>query len=178
MSTLNITCPVIPGNPAATEIFWTRKSDHERWNNSQLIILNVSKTDDAEYTCTVFNEMIPTVGETTKTAKTSKFHLNVFFPAFIKLFSESGKYSREDIVVNETQEVTFSCAAEANPASDITIRSPQNKTIAMVYKTNTLHSKITNLSCISAGEYICTCSNNYTNGHPSISKLTLIVRCK
>ncbi|XP_053388701.1 nephrin-like, partial [Mercenaria mercenaria] len=98
-------------------------------------------------------------------------------PAVIRIFSEFRKDSREAIVVNETEEVSFICAAEANPASDLTIRSPQDKQIAMVANTNTLIHTLQNTSCLNAGEYTCTCRNNYTYGHVSSSKLVLIVRC-
>ncbi|XP_060607688.1 hemicentin-1-like [Ruditapes philippinarum] len=176
-SQLETLCPVVDGNPSNSRVTWSKLSDETQWNNRQLFIKNVSRADDANYTCSVI-EMHPTIGRSSKIERRKSFHLNVFFPSEINTFTISTISSGRTFVVNRTQNPSFECIAEANPTSDLKIKSPWGGFIIEVSKTNIAHHTLHNASFKDAGEYICTGKNNYTRGSPSQSKLILIVKSR
>ncbi|XP_060600196.1 nephrin-like [Ruditapes philippinarum] len=178
-SQLETFCPVINGNPSDSTVLWSRLNDEHRWNSRLLLIKNVSRTDDTDYTCSVITHMFPTIGSSLKVESKTSFHLNVFFSSEIKTFSVSKiNIFKRTFVINERENASFECIAEANPPSDLTIENQRGDIILMVPKSNIARNTLHNASYVDAGEYICTGWNNYTRGLPTKSMLTLIVRTK
>ncbi|XP_060580181.1 nephrin-like [Ruditapes philippinarum] len=177
-SQLETLCPVVDGNPSYSTVTWSRQSDENRWNNRLLFIKNVSRADDANYTCSVITEMHPTIGRFSKIERRQSFHLNVFFPSEINTFTISTVSSGRTFEVNRTQNPSFECIVEANPTSDLKIMSPWGDYIVEVSNSNIAHHTLHNASFKDAGEYICTGRNNYTRGSPLQSKLILIVKSR
>ncbi|XP_060605523.1 synaptogenesis protein syg-2-like, partial [Ruditapes philippinarum] len=176
-SDLNETCQVQKGNPTKESVSWTRISDDKNWKNSQLIITNVSRADDTNYTCTLRSTIIPTIGDETLTIRSKTIHLNVFFSSEIKHFTVVKDKSSGTFIVNQRDEVSLECTAEANPVSILSIYNTHGKRIWTVKNRNVLLYSINNASFENAGKYKCEGRNNYTKDKPSVSELTMIVKC-
>ncbi|XP_060581414.1 carcinoembryonic antigen-related cell adhesion molecule 5-like [Ruditapes philippinarum] len=177
-SDLKVICRVQEGNPTEDSVSWTRISDDKNWKNSQLIITNVSRADDTKYTCTLRSTIIPTIGDETLTLRNKTIHLNVFFSSEIKHFTVVKKKSSGTFIVNQTDEVSLECTAEANPASILSIYNTRGKSISTVKNRNLLLYSISNASFENAGKYKCEGRNNYTKDKPSVSELIMVVKCK
>ncbi|XP_060568867.1 uncharacterized protein LOC132727411 [Ruditapes philippinarum] len=176
-SQLETVCPVVYGNPSTSIVTWSRQGEESLSNNRLLFIKNVSRADNAMYTCSVITEMFPTIGTDLKAERRNSFHLNVFFPSEINKFTISTVSSGRTFLVNETQKPYFECIAEANPPSDLNIKSPRGDYIIEVSQSNIArHTFLRNATYKDAGEYICSGRNNYTTDSPSQSKLILIVK--
>ncbi|XP_060565354.1 nephrin-like [Ruditapes philippinarum] len=176
-SDLNVICRVQKGNPTEESVSWTRISDDKNWKNSQLIIANVSRADDTQYTCTLRSTIIPTIGHETLTIRSKTIHLSVFFSSEIKHFTVVKDKSSGTFIVNQRDEVSLECTAEANPVSDLSIYNTSGKRISSVKNRNVLLYSINNASYENAGKYKCEGRNNYTKDKPSVSELTMIVKC-
>ena len=61
-SYLTVNCTTTPGNPAQTSYRQTRSTDNWSQDGKTLNLLNVTKGDAVEYTCTAWNVMTPTEG--------------------------------------------------------------------------------------------------------------------
>ena len=81
-------------------------------------------------------------------------------------------------VINELDDASFECIADANPSSDLTIKNPDGFKIFKVSNSNIARYTLRNATYFHAGEYTCSGRNNYTRGLPSSSILVLIVKCK
>ncbi|XP_060605809.1 hemicentin-1-like [Ruditapes philippinarum] len=176
-SDLKVKCRVQKGNRTKDSLSWTRISDDKNWQNSQLIITNVSRADDTKYTCTLRSTVIPTIGDETLTIRSKTIHLNVFFSSEIKHFTVIKNKSSGTFIVNQTDEVSLECIAEANTASNLSIYNKRGKRISTVINRNVLLYSIHNASYENAGKYKCEGRNNYTKDKPSVSELTIIVKC-
>ncbi|XP_060565353.1 nephrin-like [Ruditapes philippinarum] len=176
-SDLNETCRVQKGNPTTESVSWTRISDGNTWKNSVLIITNVSRADDTHYTCTLRSTIIPTIGDETLIIRSKTIHLNVFFSSEIKHFTVVKNKSSGTFIVNQRDEVSLECTAEANPASDLSIYNTRDSMILTVKNRNVLLYSINNASFENAGKYKCEGRNIYTKDKPSVSELTMIVKC-
>ncbi|XP_060589338.1 hemicentin-1-like [Ruditapes philippinarum] len=176
-SQLETVCPVVYGNPSTSIVTWSRQGEASLSNNRLLFIKNVSRADNAMYTCSVITEMFPTIGTDLKAERRNSFHLNVFFPSEINKFTISTVSSGRTFLVNETQKPYFECIAEANPPPDLKIKSPRGDYIIEVSQSNIArHTFLRSATYKDAGEYICSGRNNYTTDSPSQSKLILIVK--
>jgi hypothetical protein len=72
-----MSCPVVTGNPSKTEFNWTSQDGQLISEKQILSITNVSRNDDMQYTCTVFNTMTPTGLPSVQGVNNESFHLNV-----------------------------------------------------------------------------------------------------
>ncbi|XP_052238399.1 carcinoembryonic antigen-related cell adhesion molecule 5-like [Dreissena polymorpha] len=73
-------CLFNPGNPEQTYFRWTRSTNTNTWKvqtDQTLVINNVTRSDDGNYTCQVYNMLNPTVGTSENRTDEKWFLLNV-----------------------------------------------------------------------------------------------------
>jgi hypothetical protein len=76
-SHFNLSCPVNPGNPHDTNIYWSASDNILQSVTKILSFHNVSRKHDMIYTCTVSNIMKPTDSNEVKGINSEDFHLIV-----------------------------------------------------------------------------------------------------
>ena len=77
-SNLTVTCQVKQGNPTEESISWARTNGFKKWRGKYLLINNVSRADDTNYTCILTTRIRPTFGDEAVIVNNRTFHLNVF----------------------------------------------------------------------------------------------------
>ncbi|XP_053388265.1 hemicentin-1-like isoform X2 [Mercenaria mercenaria] len=175
-ASLNITCPVLHGNPDVLAVHWTRDGDDRLWHKQHLVIQTVLRNDSMMYTCTVNNTMEPTVGDLTDGRTSKQFHLNVLYKASVVDFSVDGYHGHNPVTIDENTTVKFRCNIDSNPKSTITIyfmdlilKTTEDDALALVYMRQFA-------GCLHAGVYVCTGMNEYNYVEPSKKYLTLNVK--
>lgn len=176
-SLLKVLCPYSPGNPPETNFKWTRENDEKQWNERELSIYNISRTDATNYTCSVTNLMKPTNAPELYGKTSVSFFLNVLYKSSVSSFYVKGFENRDTVTVNEGSVVTFNCVIKSNPASDITLTF-RSQSIKRQSSSNRLTHTLPNATCFGAGAYTCEGMNRYNDGQPSKTDLKLFVQCK
>ncbi|XP_060579800.1 kin of IRRE-like protein 2 [Ruditapes philippinarum] len=76
---VELSCPVINGNPNKTSVLWTRTKDELLWFGAVVTLKNISRTDSTTYTCRVNNTMISTGGFIAEGIISKTIELNVLY---------------------------------------------------------------------------------------------------
>ncbi|XP_045187686.2 hemicentin-1-like [Mercenaria mercenaria] len=176
-SSFTVMCPYTSGNPASTVIRWIRENDVRQWNNQDLMLYNVSRTDDMQYVCMVTKIMKPTKGPKIYGNSSASFHLNVMYKSSISSFLVPGFENQNIITVDEGTDVTFNCLADANPKSEMTLFF-MSTFIETWSSTDPFTHILRNVTYLESGIYICAGQNKYNRGQPSTRNISLLVRCR
>ncbi|XP_060574915.1 hemicentin-1-like [Ruditapes philippinarum] len=135
---VQLTCPITPGNPAATSFKWTRASDNKRWFNGSFTIHKVSRNDTMTYTCMANNTMVMT-GNINRIGSSSKSTLlKVLYPPSIDSikFEHSELTNRisvaTTIYVIENETYTLICEASSNPEPSYKWTGMKSSTISTI----------------------------------------------
>lgn len=176
-SSLNISCKVRSSNPNITDVVWTRDANDWEKHLNPLILWNISRNDSMNYTCTMKNKMIPTIGKEEEGQDNESFHLNVWYKATVMNFLVQGHEYENPVVSNETTTVRFYCDIDSNPGSITKIISPNGTELWSACSNNVSYSHVLS-SCLDRGNYTCSGINKYNHGKPGNDSLSLLVNCK
>ncbi|XP_053373002.1 nephrin-like, partial [Mercenaria mercenaria] len=171
---LNVSCPVIPGNPSLATFRWIRNSDSREWTSKILYLEKSTRADATIYKCEARNRMTPIGSELQYGEDNGIFYLNVLYQTTVTSFYIAHE-GQTLVTVNEHGvDIKITCEVDSNPASTIKITfggeilQEQTNIMALSYTLN-------DVTCLQAGVYTCEGYNEY--GQPSIMNVTLFVRC-
>ncbi|XP_060587314.1 hemicentin-1-like isoform X1 [Ruditapes philippinarum] len=179
-SNLNVTCQIQRGNPTTEIISWTRPSDSKNWWNSRLTITNVSRADDTNYTCTLQNTIIPTIGGKTLAITSRTIHLNVVYKALILKYSVLNSGAHDSVTVAENETVSLQCEIEGNPTPTCEIYNEHNSDMehhikySHYYATCFINFKA---SCLHFGVYKCKGANVINTPGYTEKTINIFVEC-
>ncbi|XP_060559287.1 hemicentin-1-like [Ruditapes philippinarum] len=179
-SNLNVTCQVQRGNPSYQNISWTRPSDSKNWKDSRLTITNVSRADDTNYTCTLQNIIIPTIGDKTMTVTSRTIRLNVLYKANVLNYSVWNSNTHDSVTVTENETVGLQCEIEGNPTPTCEIYNEHNSDTEhhIKYSPNYATCSINfTASCLHFGVYKCKGANLINNSGYTEKTITIFVEC-
>ncbi|XP_060576315.1 hemicentin-1-like [Ruditapes philippinarum] len=172
---LNFSCSVTHGNPKKTVFLWTSER-HMTWSSQYLTIRNISRDDDMNYNCSVYNIMTPTGKSPVKGTDSKMIHLSVQYSATIKDFYVNGYKSVRNVTATEYDNVTFICNIDSKPISNTSLRLTTDKTLVWTYS-NVLSFTLGSAKCIDSGTYFCFGKNEHNIGVGSTKQLNLFIRC-
>ncbi|KAH3735588.1 hypothetical protein DPMN_042124, partial [Dreissena polymorpha] len=160
-------CLFNPGNPEQTYFRWTRSTNTNTWKvqtDQTLVINNVTRSDDGNYTCQVYNMLNPTVGTSENRTDEKWFLLNVLYGAENMTFSTDVVPGTDRLSVSENTKVAMTCKLDSNPGSFMNI-SKGGEVLRTVTNTKMLSHQL-NGKCEDAGVYTCV-GHNHHPGSPS-----------
>ncbi|XP_048236879.1 lachesin-like [Haliotis rufescens] len=159
-SNVSLNCTVKGGNPAPTTFTWYHGDVVLKSGADQIYTLDrVARSNQGKYRCTADNGISPPGQANVK--------VTVHYPPFVHMDGTRR-------VVNESDDLTIHCAAEANP--EVTSIVWTKKGVGGFISANgTLHIK--NIRKTDAGVYVCTATNTVTpcRGKPQKKRSSLSV---
>ncbi|XP_060606558.1 hemicentin-1-like [Ruditapes philippinarum] len=174
---LNISCPVIRGNPNNTQIKWTTSMEiGEKWLTQFLVISNVSRKHDMEYICTVNNTMASTFEPVETGLDSESFHLTIEYKSAVKAFFIDGYYQQTNITVNESDNLLFRCHIESKPISTTSIHFESGEALD-VSQSNDISYNIRSVACQQAGIYVCSGRNKHNGQDMAKQTLFISINC-
>ncbi|XP_060594068.1 uncharacterized protein LOC132748462 isoform X2 [Ruditapes philippinarum] len=175
-STLNVSCPVTPGNPAATNVSWTTNENKIISTSKELYIHQIKRKDDGFYKCLAVNKMNPSCENETEGEVSRSFHLNVVYKTTVTSLYVKGKHGLDPVTLRENDSLELVCQTESNPKSSITIYFKDVILISQSNVNTLTYSKAT-ASCSNDGIYTCVGRNIHNEKDPSRNHLTLHILC-
>ncbi|XP_052803219.1 hemicentin-1-like [Mya arenaria] len=171
-SNFSIYCNVSLGNPRETFVTWISDSDAEVEKAGQLInFLNISRTDEGNFTCIARNRMKPTGCAEEDGVDKQQFYVDVQYKARIQRFAALSA------TVNHTEELSFVCDIDSDPPASVSIMSTNGTTLHFTRGNNQLRYR-KNSSCLDDnGNFTCTSENKHNGGSPESRNVTVDVRC-
>ncbi|XP_060589340.1 nephrin-like [Ruditapes philippinarum] len=173
--TLNFSCSVTHGNPKETVFLWTSEG-HMTWSSQYITIRNISRDDDMNYNCSVYNIMTPTGQSPVKGTDSKMWHLSVDYYATIKEFFVHGYKSEHNVTTTEYDNVTFICDIDSKPISNTSLRFTTDTSLVWTHS-NMLSYTLGSAKCTDAGTYSCFGKNKHNIGVGSTKQLNLFIRC-
>ncbi|XP_060576316.1 receptor-type tyrosine-protein phosphatase epsilon-like [Ruditapes philippinarum] len=146
------------------------------WSSQYLTISNISRDDDMNYNCSVYNIMTPTGKSPVKGTDSKMFHLSVEYKATIKDFFVNGYKSRRNVTINENDNATFICDVDSKPVSNTSLQLRTAKNFVW-NDSNSLNHTLGPANCTDAGSYFCIGKNKHNIGAGSTEQLNLFVKC-
>ncbi|WAR05523.1 hypothetical protein MAR_020892 [Mya arenaria] len=117
-------CLYTPGNPPTVDFEWTRSGTNVSWiiqKTHNLTILNVQRSDEANYTCKVSSVLQPTLSSVTTTQyDTATFYLDVLYGAE-NLILHLNNVSHESVEIEEHSSNHFRCLLESDPGAEMSL---------------------------------------------------------
>ncbi|XP_060591904.1 hemicentin-1-like [Ruditapes philippinarum] len=172
---LNFSCSVTHGNSKETVFLWTSER-HMTWSSQYITIRNISRDDDMNYNCSVYNIMTPTGKSPVKGTDSKMWHLSVEYSATIKDFYVNGYKSERNVTSTEYDNVTFICDIDSKPISNTSLRFTTDKTLVWTHS-NMLSFTLSSAKCTDSGTFFCFGKNKHNIGVGSTKQLNLFIRC-
>lgn len=169
---LSVTCQSNPGNPNATNFYWTKVNNSAfRQNKPTLHMPNIQRNSSGTYRCIAENNY----DNGMKGRNNETMDVNVLYHPIIE--------GRRHQIVNESNSVTLSLIITSNPLSNVTWYE-NNKKLSTKEKIDSemFTHKITSSYNITSAQ--CTDTNNFTVvtsngiGYTVDALVELIVNCK
>ncbi|XP_060607875.1 neural cell adhesion molecule 2-like [Ruditapes philippinarum] len=146
------------------------------WSSQYLTIRNISRDDDMNYNCSVYNIMTPTGKSPVKGTDSKMWHLSVEYSATIKDFYVNGYKSERNVTATEYDNVTFICDIDSKPISNTSLRFTTDKTLVWTHS-NMLSFTLSSAKCTDSGTFFCFGKNKHNIGVGSTKQLNLFIRC-
>lgn len=166
-------------NPPPTSYIWTRSKDTFVQQSSTLTIEHPKREDSDAYTCTVRNQMFPTVAEgETNGEESYTLSLKVLYHPDIKLTQMNGTIREGD------SNVVLLCSAKGEPQNYTFAKwihfAPDGKTMIQEHSSTLINNGeayliFRNISYMDSGKYQCSVSNgisDYKTGNTFVTSNT------
>ncbi|KAH3813784.1 hypothetical protein DPMN_142252 [Dreissena polymorpha] len=178
-TTLSVTCPYTPGNPAETRFTWFYANTSAIGSNQNLSLSNVQLTGEGYYKCRVNNTMDPTGCTAEEGYDETTFFVDVQYPAKIRRFSADGSVFASSVTINESQTVTLLCEADSDPLATLEIVNftKSDERLLGEAHNNTISARVVNARCeFDMGVYQCK-GKNIHNAVQQVREIEIKIAC-
>ncbi|XP_053390214.1 muscle M-line assembly protein unc-89-like, partial [Mercenaria mercenaria] len=170
-STGRLSCSISGGNPAAT-LTWNCYNEGVSVINGSTVVRTLTwvaaRGQDRVCICRAVHDTWHV---------TEIVNVEILYKAIVQKFFIEGHDGQRIVTVNENETLRFICGIDSNPVSTVKLYFQGKAVIYKEYNSKTLTFTRENVSCLDAGVYTCTASNEYNHGLLSMDIISVLVRC-